>query len=89
MSRAIAMLECATRLLSSTLAGGYTWLVRLHFPMLEYVYVLRHLRGHLSADTFHWAWHVLGEKATRRKPPSRSRPTPSLPSASGSRVLQH
>lgn len=62
---ALRMLECDARLLTSPLAQGYAWFVRLHFPMLAYVHVLRYLkRGRLppgGASSRREAWRVLGE----------------------------
>lgn len=63
---ALRMLECDARLLTSPLARGYAWFVRLHFPMLAYVHVLRYLkRGRFpsgeGASSRREAWRVLGE----------------------------
>lgn len=54
------------QLLTSPLARGYAWFVRLHFPMLAYVHVLRYLkRGRFplgeGASSRREAWRVLGE----------------------------
>jgi len=61
VSHALSMLECDAKVLLSPLAHGYAWFVRLHFPMLAYVHVLRYLRGCPSGDTSRRAWRVLGE----------------------------
>lgn len=41
MPHVLTMLECDPRLLFSLIARGYTCNVRLHFPMLAYVHILR------------------------------------------------
>lgn len=61
VSHALRMLECDAKLLRSPLVRGYAWFVRLHFPMLAYVHVLRYLRGCPSGGASCRAWRVLGE----------------------------
>lgn len=55
------MLECDANLLTSHLAGGFAWFVRLHFLMLAYVHVLRCLRGCPLGSASSPVWRVLGD----------------------------
>lgn len=55
------MLERDANLLTSPLARGYAWFVRLHFPMLAYVHVLRYLRDSSSGGASRRVWCVLSE----------------------------
>lgn len=55
------MLECDAKLLASHLSRRFAWFVRLHFPMLVYVHVLRYLHGRPSGSVSRRSWRVLGE----------------------------
>lgn len=61
VSNALRMLECDAKLLTSPLSRGYAWFVRLHFPMLAYVHVLRYLRSSPLGDASSRAWRMLSE----------------------------
>lgn len=66
ISCALDMLECDTKLASSTLTKGFQWILHLYFPFPAYIYVVQHLKRRPLSDQAAQAWDVMGDNYNAR-----------------------
>lgn len=66
LSDAISLLECDTKLYSSTLTQGYLWFMDFHVPGLAYNHILRHLRGQPADGQAREAWAAMSDNYESR-----------------------
>ena len=60
-SHALRILECDTRIMTSSLTKGFRWLNHLYFPFPAYIQVLEDLRKRPSSDQAGHAWKVMSD----------------------------
>lgn len=60
------MLECDTKLMSSSLIKGFRWQIYLHFPFPAYVHLVQDLRKRPVGDHAEKAWVAMSENCTAR-----------------------
>lgn len=61
LSYAMSMLECDTKLRTSSLTRKYLWLVNFHFPALAYLHILIHVRRRPADDDAENAWGAISD----------------------------
>jgi len=61
ISIAICMLECDTKLRSSTLTKQFRWLVHLHFAAPAYIQILQDLRTRPGSELAGQAWEAMSD----------------------------
>lgn len=66
ISHALNMLECDTKLMTSTLIKQYFWLVHFHFPFLAYVHILQELVKWPTEGYADKAWVVMSNNYEAR-----------------------
>ncbi|RYP62974.1 hypothetical protein DL771_009501 [Monosporascus sp. 5C6A] len=66
LSYALGMLECDTKLMSSPLTKGYTWLLHFHFPFPAYLHIVRDLRKRPVGKLAEQAWQVMSDNGEAR-----------------------
>ena len=58
-SLALRMLECDTRIMTSSLTKGFLWYNHLHFPFLAYIQITQDLRRRPVSGQARQAWEVM------------------------------
>ncbi|RYP50879.1 hypothetical protein DL768_003714 [Monosporascus sp. mg162] len=66
LSYALGMLECDTKIMSSPLTKGYTWLLHFHFPFPAYIHIARDLRKRPAGRLAEQAWQVMSDNGEAR-----------------------
>lgn len=61
LSYGLRMLECDTKVLSSPLTKGYTWMANLYFPFPAYIQILQDLRRRPLGKLAEQAWEVMND----------------------------
>ena len=60
-SYALRMLECDTRIMTSTLTKGFLWLNHFHFPFPAYIQIAQDLRRRPTSEQAQKAWQVMSD----------------------------
>ena len=60
-SHALRMLECDTRIMTSTLTKGFLWLNHFHFPFPAYIQIAQDLRRRPTSEQAQKAWQVMSD----------------------------
>lgn len=63
---AVSMLECDTKLVTSSLAKGYLWLVNFHFPFPAYIHLFQDLRRRPVGDHAERTWEIMSDNYEAR-----------------------
>jgi hypothetical protein len=66
LSYARTMLECDTKLMSSSLIKGFRWIIYLHFPFPAYVHLVHDLRKRPFGDHVELGWKVMNDNCSAR-----------------------
>ena len=66
LSHALRMLECDTKLTTSPLGWGYSWLIQFHFPFLGFLYIVQDRKKRPNAEHAETCWRVMGENYEAR-----------------------
>jgi hypothetical protein len=61
LSYALSMLECNTKLMSSPLTKGFTWMVYSYFPFMGYIQIVQHLKWRPMGAQATQAWQVMSD----------------------------
>ncbi|MCJ1356057.1 MAG: hypothetical protein MMC33_006051, partial [Icmadophila ericetorum] len=59
ISYALSMLECDTKIMTSPLTKGFTWLAHFHFPFTAYIHIVQNLKRRPVSDQAEQAWEVM------------------------------
>ena len=60
-SYALRMLECDTKIMTSSLTKGFLWLNHVHFPFPAYIQIVQDLRRRPINDQARQAWEVMSD----------------------------
>ncbi|KAF2718657.1 putative C6 transcription factor [Polychaeton citri CBS 116435] len=63
---ALSMLECDTKLLTSPLVEGYSWLVQFYFPFPAYLHMLQDLKMRPNEKHAEKAWQIINSNYEAR-----------------------
>ncbi|KAK3709672.1 hypothetical protein LTR37_010699 [Vermiconidia calcicola] len=66
LSHALRMLECDTKLTTSPLGRGYSWLIQFHFPFLGFLYIVQDMKKRPDSQRAETCWRVMGENYETR-----------------------
>jgi hypothetical protein len=66
ISYALRMLECDTKLMSSSLTQPYRWLINFHFPFPAYVRIIQNIQKRPHSTHAARAWDVMDENYAAR-----------------------
>ncbi|RYP24670.1 hypothetical protein DL765_000397 [Monosporascus sp. GIB2] len=66
ISHALRMLECDTKLMTSSLTRGYHWFLHFHFPFPAYIHILQNLKKRPAEDYAEKAWDVMSNNYEAR-----------------------
>lgn len=66
LPHALRMLECDTKLLTSSLTKGYLWLVQWYFPLPAYIYVVQDLRRRPANSLAERTWETISDNYDAR-----------------------
>jgi hypothetical protein len=66
LSYARTMLECDTKLMSSSLIKGFRWIIYLHFPFPAYVHLVHDLRRRPFGDHVELGWKAMSDNCSAR-----------------------
>ena len=66
ISYALSMLECDTKLMTSSLTRRYLWLLQFQFPFPAYIHIIQDLRKRPAEQHTGKAWNVLSENYEAR-----------------------
>ncbi|RYO77468.1 hypothetical protein DL766_005864 [Monosporascus sp. MC13-8B] len=66
ISHALRMLECDTKLMTSSLTRGYHWFLHFHFPFPAYIHILQDLKKRPAEDYAEKAWDVMSDNYETR-----------------------
>lgn len=61
VSYALKMLECDTKITTSPLTKGFTWLVRFYFPFPAYILIVQCLKQRPICDQADYAWKIMSK----------------------------
>lgn len=63
---ALRMLECDTRIMTSSLTKGFIWFFQCYFPLPAYIFLVQELQVRPIDDEFNRAWEVMGDNCEAR-----------------------
>ncbi|KAF1356449.1 hypothetical protein BDV97DRAFT_287483 [Delphinella strobiligena] len=63
---ALSMLECDTKLMTSSLIKGYLWHVHFHFPFVAYIHIVQDLTRRPSGDHTENVWETMSNNYEAR-----------------------
>ncbi|KAH7396381.1 C6 transcription factor [Pyrenochaeta sp. MPI-SDFR-AT-0127] len=61
LSYALSMLECNTKLVTSPLTRGFTWMIQSHFPFIGYIQTVQYLKWRPMSPQATAAWQTMGD----------------------------
>ncbi|KAK4998337.1 hypothetical protein LTR66_002425 [Elasticomyces elasticus] len=61
LSYALSMLECNTKLVTSTLTQGFMWMVQFYFPFVAYIQIVQYLKLRPMSVQATTAWQVMSD----------------------------
>jgi Fungal specific transcription factor domain len=61
LSYALSMLECYTKLMTSPLTKGFSWMVHSYFPFVGYIQIVQHLKWRPMSAQATAAWQVMSD----------------------------
>ncbi len=61
LSHALHMLDCNTKLMSSPLTKGFTWMTHSYFPFIAYIQILQYLKWRPMSPRSVEAWEAMNE----------------------------
>lgn len=59
--QAFRLLESDTKILTSSLAKGYSWILQIHFPFPAYIHIIQDLKKRPGSNHTGKAWQVMNE----------------------------
>lgn len=59
VSYALKILECDTKIITSPLTKGFTWLVQFYFPFPAYILIVQYLKQRPMCDQADYAWKIM------------------------------
>lgn len=66
MSFAFTMLDCDTKIMTSSLTKKYQWFMQLHFPFPAYIHIVLDLQRRLDGKLARQAWEVMSDNFDAR-----------------------
>lgn len=60
-SHALRMLECDTKIMTSSLTKGFLWLNHFHFPLPAYIQIAQDLRRRPISEQARQAWNIMSD----------------------------
>ncbi|KAJ6084296.1 hypothetical protein N7486_011096 [Penicillium sp. IBT 16267x] len=61
MAQALRLLECDTKILTSSLTKGYAWILQIYFPFPAYIHIVQDLKKRPGSNHTKKAWQVMNE----------------------------
>jgi hypothetical protein len=66
ISYALSMLECDTKIMTSSLTKGFVWMVNNYFPFAAYIQIVRRLKRQPVSDQAEQAWEFMSDNYEAR-----------------------
>lgn len=61
VAQAFRLLECDTKILTSSLVKGYSWIFQIYFPFPAYIHIIQDLKKRPGSDRTEKSWQVMNE----------------------------
>ena len=59
ISYALSMLECDTKIMTSSVTKGFRWLIHIYFPFTAYIHLVQNLKRRPSGNQAERAWEMM------------------------------